>query len=138
VAILVAALSLVRGAAIAAVVGFGVIAAFQLALALGAPFGRAAWGGGHVRLPGRLRVASAVAIGIWILAAMVVLGRVGYASPLAPGVFRWAIWILVGLLAIGAIMNFASRSRLERLIWGPVGAVLTVLCVVVARSAAVS
>jgi len=39
----------VRSAAVAAAVGFLVIAAFQLALALGAPLGRAAWGGTHVR-----------------------------------------------------------------------------------------
>jgi hypothetical protein len=42
-----------RTAAIAAAVGFLTIAAFQLALALGAPLGRAAWGGTHLQLPDR-------------------------------------------------------------------------------------
>jgi hypothetical protein len=125
-----------RAAAIVAAVGFSVIAAFQLALALGAPLGRAAWGGGHVRLPRGLRIASAVAVGIWILAVMIVLGRAGYTSPLPPGFVRWGMWILVGVLALGALMNFASPSSWERFIWGPVGVVLTVMCFLVARSGA--
>jgi len=54
-----------------------VIAVFQLAIALGAPLGRAAWGGAHVRLPPNLRVASAVAAVIWMVAALLVLDRAG-------------------------------------------------------------
>jgi len=127
-----------RAAAIAAAAGFAVIAAFQLALALGAPLGRAAWGGGHERLPMGLRVASAVAVGIWVLAVMIVLGRAGLASPLPPRFVGWGMWILVGVLAIGALMNFASPSSWERFIWGPFGVVLTALSLVVAQSAAVS
>ena len=127
-----------RAAAIAAAAGFSVIAAFQLALALGAPLGRAAWGGGHERLPVGLRVASAVAVAIWILAVMIVLGRAGFASPLSPGFVRWGMWILVGVLAIGALMNFASPSNWERFIWGPFGVALTALSLVVARSAVAS
>jgi len=123
-----------RTAAIAAAAGFLVIAAFQLALALGAPLGRAAWGGGHERLPIGLRIASAVAVAIWILAVMIVLGRAGFASPLSPGFVRWGMWILVGVLAIGALMNFASPSNWERFIWGPFGVVMTALSLVVARS----
>jgi hypothetical protein len=123
-----------RAAAIAAAAGFLVIAAFQLALALGAPLGRAAWGGGHERLPVGLRIASAAAVAVWILAVMIVLGRAGFDSPLSPGFVRWGMWILVGVLAIGALMNFASPSSWERFIWGPFGVVMTALSFVVARS----
>ena len=49
--------------AVAAAAGFLAIAAFQAALALGAPLGRAAWGGIHARLPVKLRIASAFAVG---------------------------------------------------------------------------
>ena len=49
-------------AAIVAVVLLAVVAVFQSALALGAPLGRAAWGGQHEGvLPTRFRVASGVA-----------------------------------------------------------------------------
>ena len=65
-------------AAIAALVGFAVIAIFQAALALGAPVGRAAWGGTRARPATRLRIASALAVGISALAALIILGRAGF------------------------------------------------------------
>jgi hypothetical protein len=75
-----------RTAAVAAAVGFIAIAAFQLALALGAPLGRAAWGGAHLHLPTSLRIASAFAVGVWVLAALIILGRARYpVSPLPLG-----------------------------------------------------
>src|SRR5919106_302887 len=60
-----------RVAAMAAAIGFLAIAAFQVALALGGPLGRAAWGGSHVRLPMGLRLASAFAVVFWTVAALV-------------------------------------------------------------------
>lgn len=64
--------------AVAAAVGFLGIASFQIALALGAPIGQAAWGGNHHgQLPPGLRVGSAIVVGIYILAALVVMGRAG-------------------------------------------------------------
>ena len=118
----------------AAAVGFLVIAAFQLALALGAPLGRAAWGGTHAHLPASLRIASAFAVGVWVLAALIVLGRGGFqVSPFPPAFLRWGTWALVGVSVVGALMNFASRSKWERFIWGPVALILAVLCFLVAR-----
>jgi hypothetical protein len=128
-----------RTAAVAAAVGLLAIASFQAALVLGAPLGRAAWGGTHVRLPTGLRVASAVAVGVWVLATLIVLGRAGFrVSPLPSGVVRQGTWILVGMLLLGALMNFVSRSRWERFLWGPVALILAGLCLVVARGGGVS
>src|SRR5918999_1371585 len=127
---------LVRTVAIAASVGFIAIAAFQLALALGAPFGRAAWGGAHEYLPTGLRIASAFSVGFWVLAALIVLGRAGYqVAPLPPIFTRWGTWILVGVLPLGALMKFASPSNWKRFLWGPVALILAALALVVARSA---
>ncbi|HEY9376126.1 MAG TPA: hypothetical protein VIQ02_03420 [Jiangellaceae bacterium] len=126
-----------RTAGIAAAVGFLTIAAFQAVLALGAPLGRAAWGGTHAQLPTALRVASAVAFGFWALAALIVLGRAGvHISPLPSTVLRWGTWILVGMLAIGALLNFASPSSWERFLWGPIALILAGLCLLLALSAA--
>jgi hypothetical protein len=123
-------------AAVLAAAGFLVIATFQVALALGAPLGQAAWGGRKPRLPTRLRIGSAVAAGIWIFAALIVLGRAGSAvSPLPGAVERWGTWILVGLLVVGALMNFASSSRWERYLWGPFASILIVPTLVVALNA---
>jgi hypothetical protein len=49
-------------------------------------------------------------------------------------VFRWGTWFFAGATAIGAVLNFASESRWENLIWGPVALILCVLCTIVARS----
>lgn len=122
-------------AAIVAAVGFLMVAAFQLALALGVPWGRAAWGGGHDQLPKRLRIASGVAAVLWIAAAFVVLGGAGYeVSPLSLNVGRWGTWVLFGLLALGALMNLASSSRWERFLMSPIAASLSVMCLIVARA----
>ena len=124
---------LIRTAAIAATVGFVLLACFQVALALGAPWGRAAWGGAHERLPSGLRIASAIAAVFWLLVPLVVLARAGYdLSPVPAGTARWATWVLFGLLAVGTLMNLASRSALERLVQTPSAAVLAVLCLLVA------
>jgi hypothetical protein len=122
-----------RSAAGVAAVGFVVVASFQAALALGAPWGRAAWGGAHERLPNRLRVASGFAVALWLAAALVVLARAGYDwSPIPVSVARWGTWVLFGMLVVGTLMNLASRSRLERLIQTPIAAVLSILSLLVA------
>lgn len=126
---------MVRWAGALAAIGCFGIAAFQVALAAGAPFGRAAWGGAHERLPRNLRVASAVAAGVWVLVALIVLAGAGFeASPISVSVADRATWVVAGLLLVGAVMNFISRSRSERLIWGPVALVLAGLTVFVANA----
>jgi hypothetical protein len=125
----------VRAAALAASVGFLAISAFQAALALGAPLGRAAWGGTQTDLPVSLQIASGVAIVVWLFAAAIVLGRVGIEIvPLPANLLRWGVRVLVVILAIGALMNFASQSPWERFLWGPVGVILTVLTLAIAHS----
>lgn len=106
----------------AATAGLVVIAAFQVALAAGAPWGRAAWGGRHAgRLPGSLRAGSAIAAVVWALAAVAVAARI-----------EWATWVLVGLLALGTLMNLASSSPWERFGWAPFSATLAALCIAAA------
>jgi hypothetical protein len=123
-----------RTAAVLAAVGFMAIAAFQVALALGAPLGRASWGGRHSRrLPAGLRIASALAVLVWMLAALIVLARGGYElSPVPDAAARWGTWVLVGVMPLAALMNLASPSRWERFLWGPVALILAVLCLLLA------
>jgi len=117
--------------------GLLIVAAFQLALALGAPFGAAAQGGTNPgQLPGALRLVSGVGAIVWLGATVIVLARGGWALvPLRDNVARVATWGLVGILGVGALMNFASSSPWERFGWGPFTLVLFVLCVVLASSA---
>jgi hypothetical protein len=122
-------------AAAAAAAGFTGYAVFQLALALGASLGRAAFGGAHAHLPAGLRLVSAVAVLIWLLAALVVLRRGGYQVPLISArASRAGTWALTGILSLGALINLASPSGWERLLQAPFAAVLAALCLIVARS----
>ncbi|GAA3059044.1 hypothetical protein [Actinokineospora globicatena] len=121
-----------RRSTIAAAGLCGVVAAFQLALAAGAPLGRAAWGGTSAELPTGLRVASGVAVVLWAFAALVLLRRGGLDSPVPERVGRVGSWVVVALLAAGALMNAASSSPWERYGWAPVIVVHLVLCVRVA------
>ena len=127
--------SYVRSLAVAAAIGFLGIAAFELALALGAPLGRAAWGGDSAHLSTGLRVASAIAVAVWVLASLIVLGRGGMRIVRLSDAFeRRGTWILFGLLALATVVNFASPSVWERYTWGPISLMLAVLCFLLARS----
>jgi hypothetical protein len=127
-----------RQAALAAA-GLIAIAGFEIALALGAPLGHAAWGGAHAHLAVGLRIASGFSAGLWVLGALVVLRRGGYGmSPISPRLSRYGTWALVGLLTVGALMNFASPSNWERFLQAPIALLLALLCLIVARGGPVS
>src|SRR6516225_6799871 len=122
-------------AAAAAAAGFTGFAVFQLALALGAPLGRAAMGGAHTYLPAGLRIASGALTILWALAALVVLRRAGYRVPgFSARVARAGTWALAILLTLGVLMNLASPSDWERYLQAPIAAVMAALCFRVARS----
>ena len=121
-------------AAILAVVLLGVIGVFQLALAFGAPWGAAAWGGQSPGvLPARLRIASGVvAVAVYPLVIALVLASAGLIEDgWLPVDGTLIMWGLAGLLGVGAVMNFASRSRPERS-WGAVALTIALCCVIVA------
>lgn len=122
-----------RTATVAAM-GFGIVAIFQLLLALGAPWGRAALGGSNEgTLPPALRVVSSVSMAVFVGAAVVVLGRAGRWSDRFSGAFRVGTWALVVILPLGALMNLASSSRWERFGWAPFTFLLAMATFVVAR-----
>jgi hypothetical protein len=125
-------------AALVAVVVFAGLVGFQLALAAGAPWGRAAYGGQAPGvLPARLRISSVVAAAIWTGVALIV-GRLGGIPVWAPLPDAWlpvAIWVVVGLLAIAVVLNAISRSSVERAIWLPVTVVLVASTLTVALTA---
>mgnify|MGYP001286134683 CR=1 FL=1 len=101
---------------------FALLILFQLALALGAPWGRAAYGGQHAGvIPTQFRIASVVAIVVWTGVALLVARRAGFEvwSPLPVSWLPVVIWIIVGLLVIAVIMNAITPSALERAIWLP-------------------
>jgi hypothetical protein len=121
-------------AAIVAVTLLGVVVVFQIALALGAPLGEAAWGGRHAGvLPKRLRIASGLAA--LLVYPFIILAVLGSASLIdmafPPGNGGAMMWVLCGLFALGGVANFASRSTLERY-WAPVSMGIAICCAVIA------
>jgi hypothetical protein len=122
-------------AAIVAVATLALMTLFQAALALGAPLGRAAWGGRNPGvLPTRLRVASAVAaIVVYPLAILYVLDSSGLIVLGLPGAGAPAMWVLAGFFTVGVVVNLTSPSVPER-VWGPVSGVIAVCCAVIALS----
>ena len=107
--------SLPRIAGAVAAVGFVLVAGYQVLLALGIAFCGAAWGG--ATLTPALRVASAVSAVVLRVAALIVLGRVGYwRSRLPAAIFRWGTWVLVVGMTLSALANFASPTAGERFV----------------------
>jgi hypothetical protein len=124
-------------AAVAASVLFVSMAAFQVALALGAPLGAHVLGGRYPdTLPDRIRVLSAVAAAILVASAIIVLTRAGVIGwPAgAAGLLPPAAWIIAGYMALNTLGNVTSKSRLERTVFTAVTAVLAILCAFVASS----
>lgn len=130
-------MTVTRIAAIGAAALLAALAAFQLALALGAPWGRAAYGGLTDQPGAELRVSSAIATLIWAGAALVVLKRAGFSgwTPLPRRALAAAVWILAGLTTLAVIPNAISPSTLERSIWVPWSIVATALILTVAITA---
>ena len=123
-----------------AVVLLALAAAFQLGLAVGAPWGAAAYGGravpGGGTLPGRYRLGSGVAAlvllgAIWVvLAAVSVVGR----GPVPVGVLTVLLWCLAALFGLNTLGNLRGRHPVERWGAGTVTALLTVLCALIAAN----
>ncbi|WP_104118748.1 hypothetical protein [Arthrobacter sp. B1805] len=101
---------------------FVVVAAFLMALAAGAPWGAAAQGGSNPGvLPGALRVGSGVQGVVYLLLA-------GVAGTRWAGITvrRRVLHAAAALMVIGAMMNVASPSLLERMLWVPVTVALVI------------
>jgi hypothetical protein len=114
---------------------FALLAMFQLALAMGAPLGRFAWGGGHERLPAGYRIGSIVSIAIYALICAIVLERAGMARVFPdPSIARIGAGVVVGYLGLGIVMNGISRSKPERYTMTPLVIVLFALALSVALS----
>ncbi|MEV8212327.1 hypothetical protein [Leifsonia sp. NPDC077715] len=116
------------------VIILGLLAAFQIALALGAPWGRLAWGGADRVLPAGRRVASLVAVLLYAAFAVIVLAAAGLID-LPPLLVEIGIWVVFAVFVLGILANAASKSRRERALMTPLNAVLAALTLLVALGA---
>lgn len=104
-------------------------AIFQIALALGAPFGDIAWGGSSPVLTGSMRAASAGAALYLLVAAALMLVRAGN---IGRGWPRWPVFVfnivLAAQLALNTAANLAAKSEAEQFGMGAVSALGCLLC----------
>lgn len=122
-----------RWAAIGFAAVSGVVAAFQIALALGVPWGSYAMGGAYPgQFPPPLRVAAVVQAILIGLMAAVVLSRAGVALSRWARVSRWLVWVVVAYSAVGLVLNTITSSAGERMLWAPATGVMLVCSVIVA------
>jgi hypothetical protein len=127
-------ITVAAAAAIAATVVLAALAVFQVALAVGAPLGRFAWGGQHTVLPRGLRIGSAASVVLYGLIGATLLSRAGVIDWMSPQVASIAAWVVVAYFALGVVMNAISRSKPERNVMTPTVLVLAVLSLLVALS----
>jgi hypothetical protein len=114
------ATAMVQIAAVASACLIALVVAFQLALATGARWGAAAYGGrfvqGDGRLPTRYRLSSAVAALVHSGAAWLVLvaGSAIGRGPVPEAVLTASSWALAVLFALNTLVNLSERHPVER------------------------
>jgi hypothetical protein len=106
---------------------------FQLALAAGAPWGHAAWGGHHAVLSPGLRLASVGSAAFLFAGAFLISARGGlWKTHLVPTVvIHRGAWLLTAAMVLSAVGNLASSSNWERFLNGPLVGLLAFVCTVV-------
>lgn len=122
-------------AAVIAAVLLQIVAAFQVALAYGAPWGDHAFGGRAKTtagvLPPAYRAMSALAVPILLLASWIVVAKAELVST-DQGWIDVAVWVVFAYLVLNTLGNVASSSKIERYLMGTITIVSAVATLVVA------
>jgi hypothetical protein len=109
------------------------LAVFQIALILGAPISKYAWGGQHAVLPANLKIGSVISILLYASFALIILSKTHVTNiPDNDSLVNVATWILAGYFWLGVIMNGISRSKPERNLMTPVALALALLTTIIA------
>ena len=119
-------MTIVVGAALVFAAATCAVIAFQVALALGAPWGEYAMGGRFRTYPPGMRAAAVVVALLLAALAGIVLSGAGIVAPSLTQERPWLIWAPVAVSAVSLVLNLITPSARERRIWAPVGAVLQI------------
>jgi hypothetical protein len=112
------------GAALTYTIATVGVVAFQIALALGAPWGTYAMGGSFPgRFPPGLRVSAVLQAVVLGFIAVVVLSTAGLVVPSLVEGMPWLAWVPVVVSAVSLVVNAVSPSPGERRLWVPVAIV---------------
>jgi hypothetical protein len=112
------------------------VVAFQIGLALGAPWGAYAMGGAFPgQFPPTLRIAALVQAALLLGFAGIVLARAGIGLPRWARASRWLIWFVAAFGTVSLLLNLITPSAGERMIWAPVALLQLVCSLLVATGA---
>jgi hypothetical protein len=108
---------------------------FQIALASGMPWGHLAMGGRYPgKFPPNMRVGAVIQGALMAFLGVIVLSRAGVAFPGLSNLSNILIWIAVAISGVSLVLNLMTQSKWERILWAPVGLLMTVSSLVVALS----
>ena len=118
---------------------FALLALFQMALALGAPWGAHAYGGRVVQedgtLPAKWRAASGIAAVILVVFGWVMLARGGVVdSSVDETLLTVLAWMVVAYMAINTAMNLSSKDAIEQWLMGSITGAIVILGAIVAAA----
>jgi hypothetical protein len=128
----------VEGSSAGAAAILVVIAAYQIALALGAPWGEPAFSDhpetGDKVLSHSYRIISGVAAAVVVLAAWVVAACGGLVArgPFSDRLLTGATWFIAAYLVVDIVANLGSASAAKRWIGGTAKLLAALLCIIVA------
>ncbi len=109
------------------------VVAFQIALAVGAPWGAFAMSGAFPgQFPPAMRISAIIQAALLIGFALVVLARTGIILPKWLRASRWLAWVVVAFSALSLILNLITPSAGERAIWAPVAFIMLISSGIVA------
>ena len=98
---------------------------FHILLALGKPYGKAAYGGNYEILPTNLRKLSIIAIGIFFLTSITALIQAGYIILFQDEFFFIVLnWIFMIYSFIMVFANLFSKSKIEKRLMTPLSLIL--------------
>ncbi len=130
-------MNITAAAAIAFAIAAAAVIGFQVALALGVPWGSYAMGGAFPgKFPPRMRVAALVQAVLLAGTVAILLSRAGLVLSAWSGVVGWLIWGVVAIAAAAVVLNAITPSAGERRLWVPVAVLMLVSSLVVALTAA--
>ncbi|MED5016771.1 hypothetical protein P9847_05570 [Paenibacillus chibensis] len=110
-----------------------IVILFQIALALGAPWGHFAMGGKYPgKFPVSMRVLAVFQAFVLVFLGLIVLSRSELALNQWYEFSHSAIWFVVAFSVLSSIMNLITRSTGERAIWAPVTIVMVITSLIVA------
>eukprot|EP01130_Rhizamoeba_saxonica_P002899 TRINITY_DN127_c0_g1_i1.p1 TRINITY_DN127_c0_g1~~TRINITY_DN127_c0_g1_i1.p1 ORF type:complete len:140 (-),score=0.43 TRINITY_DN127_c0_g1_i1:13-432(-) len=111
-----------------------IIIIFLTCLACGAPWGEYSNGGAYPGIyPKRMRVVAIVQVFIVMLKCIIVATRAQLIFPDVYYASEFAIWIVLVIDFISAILNIITPSKWERIYWAPVAVSMILLSATVAE-----